>query len=219
MRLWIGILLFALIPLSSLGQSARAHYRQGVKAMKRQEYPRAELHYRQALGVDSTLLIAHYGLGNALYRQEKYEEALAAYGRLGEHLPPQTLTQEEASELYHNLGNAAFRLKQYPQAVEAYKQALRLAPYDDSTRYNLALAQKLMDKNQPPQSEQSPQAGNPPPEGNPPPQQQPKPHDPIDSEAGKKILEAYQQDENEARRKYQQRQNQQAAPNRNQKNW
>lgn len=187
--------------------------------MKRQEYPRAELHYRQALGVDSTLLIAHYGLGNALYRQEKYEEALAAYGRLGEHLPPQTLTQEEASELYHNLGNAAFRLKQYPQAVEAYKQALRLAPYDDSTRYNLALAQKLMDKNQPPQSEQSPQAGNPPPEGNPPPQQQPKPHDPIDSEAGKKILEAYQQDENEARRKYQQRQNQQAAPNRNQKNW
>jgi hypothetical protein len=34
--------------------------------------------------------------------------------------------------------------KQYPQCIEAYKQSLRNNPKDDETRYNLALAQKLL---------------------------------------------------------------------------
>lgn len=45
--------------------------------------------------------------------------------------------------------------KQYPQCIEAYKESLRNNPKDDETRYNLALAQKLLkdqqqnqDKNQ-----------------------------------------------------------------------
>ena len=34
--------------------------------------------------------------------------------------------------------------KQYPQCIEAYKESLRNNPKDDETRYNLALAQKLL---------------------------------------------------------------------------
>ena len=34
--------------------------------------------------------------------------------------------------------------KQYPLCIEAYKKALRNNPNDDETRYNLALAQKLL---------------------------------------------------------------------------
>jgi hypothetical protein len=34
--------------------------------------------------------------------------------------------------------------KQYAQAVEAYKNSLRNNPNDDETRYNLALAQKML---------------------------------------------------------------------------
>lgn len=34
--------------------------------------------------------------------------------------------------------------KQYPQCIEAYKQSLRNNPHDDETRYNLALAQKML---------------------------------------------------------------------------
>jgi Flp pilus assembly protein TadD len=36
--------------------------------------------------------------------------------------------------------------KNYPGAVDAYKKALRKNPNDDETRYNLAVAQKLMEK-------------------------------------------------------------------------
>src|SRR5690554_379100 len=40
--------------------------------------------------------------------------------------------------------------KKYQEAVESYKNALRNNPNDDETRYNLALAKDLLDKNPPP---------------------------------------------------------------------
>lgn len=40
--------------------------------------------------------------------------------------------------------------KKYTEAVEAYKNALRNNPNDDETRYNLALAKDMLDKNPPP---------------------------------------------------------------------
>ena len=44
--------------------------------------------------------------------------------------------------------------KQYPQCIEAYKEALRNNPKDDETRYNLALAQKMLKDQQQQQQEQ-----------------------------------------------------------------
>jgi hypothetical protein len=40
--------------------------------------------------------------------------------------------------------------KKYTEAVEAYKNALRNNPNDDETRYNLALAKDMLEKNPPP---------------------------------------------------------------------
>ena len=50
--------------------------------------------------------------------------------------------------------------KQYPQCIEAYKESLRNNPKDDETRYNLALAQKLLkdqQENQNQDQKQNPQ--------------------------------------------------------------
>ena len=48
------------------------------------------------------------------------------------------------AQTYHNTGVILQSAKQYAQCIEAYKQALRNDPSDDETRYNLALAQKLL---------------------------------------------------------------------------
>ena len=47
--------------------------------------------------------------------------------------------------------------KQYPQCIEAYKESLRNNPKDDETRYNLALAQKLLKDQQQDQQNQDQQ--------------------------------------------------------------
>jgi hypothetical protein len=51
---------------------------------------------------------------------------------------------------YHNTGNALMTEKNYQAAVEAYKNALRHNPLDDETRYNYALAKKMLKDNPPP---------------------------------------------------------------------
>src|SRR5690554_7749595 len=46
------------------------------------------------------------------------------------------------------MGNAFMNLKDYANAVEAYKNALRNNPADEQTRYNYALAKKMLQENQ-----------------------------------------------------------------------
>ena len=55
----------------------------------------------------------------------------------------------EKHKAYHNLGNTFMNDKKYQEAVESYKEALRNNPKDDETRYNLALAKDLLEKNPP----------------------------------------------------------------------
>ena len=52
------------------------------------------------------------------------------------------------ADAHHNVGNIAMKEKQYAPAVDAFKNALRNNPNDDETRYNLALAQKLLKEQQ-----------------------------------------------------------------------
>ena len=49
---------------------------------------------------------------------------------------------------YHNMGVILQRQQQYGGAIEQYKQALRLRPNDNETRYNLVLCQRQNRNNQ-----------------------------------------------------------------------
>ena len=63
------------------------------------------------------------------------------------------LLNHNAHQAFHNLGNALMNQKEYSGAVEAYKNALRNNPSDDQSRYNLALAKDLLEKNPPQEGE------------------------------------------------------------------
>ena len=52
--------------------------------------------------------------------------------------------KDKLAKIYHNMGVIFQAGKDYGQAVEAYKMSLRNDPSDHETRYNLALAQKLL---------------------------------------------------------------------------
>jgi len=48
------------------------------------------------------------------------------------------------SSSFHNIGNVLMKEKQYDKAISSYKNSLLINPKDEETRYNLALAQKLL---------------------------------------------------------------------------
>src|SRR5690606_34561729 len=116
---------------------------QGYKAANDDDFHNAEANYRTAVGKDEKHTVASYNLGTLYYENEKNDEALDRFAQATE----VATTKDEKHKAYHNLGNALMNQKNYSGAVEAYKNALRNNPNDDQTRYNLALAKKMLEEN------------------------------------------------------------------------
>lgn len=109
------------------------------------KYTDAEADYRISQSKSPKNAIASYNLGNAIYAQNQAGEAKYSYLKAIEN----TKTRPEKHQTYHNLGNVFMKEKNYTQAVEAYKNALRNNPSDEETRYNYALAKKMLKENPP----------------------------------------------------------------------
>ena len=85
---------------------------------------------------------AEYNLGNTIYKHKKYGEAITNYKNATQ-TAKNNLQKHKA---FHNLGNAYMQDKNYKLAVASYKNALKANSRDEKTRYNLALAKKLLKK-------------------------------------------------------------------------
>lgn len=105
-------------------------------------FPKAEGEYRKAISKNPVDAKAKYNLANAYYNTEKYDEATQRYTEVVK----TTESKVEKHKAFHNQGNTYMEQKKYNEAVEAYKNALRNNPKDNETRYNLALAKQLLEK-------------------------------------------------------------------------
>ncbi|WP_420320728.1 tetratricopeptide repeat protein [Flagellimonas sp.] len=121
------------------------------KELTANDFPTAESDYRRAISKSSENTVAPFNLGTAYYNRESYGEAFGRFKQTGE----KTKEKPQKHKAYHNLGNVLMKKKDYQQAVDAYKQALRSNPNDDETRYNLALAKKMLEKQQNEQNNQN----------------------------------------------------------------
>ena len=135
----------------------RNNLREGNKEYRQEKYTEAEIAYRKSLEANVKSPEAAYNLGNSLLMQQKYQEAIEQY---------QAAVGYENDKIkkswsWHNTGNIflgqAVEKRENPdqtynenlqKSIEAYKHALRNNPKDEETRYNLALAQKLLKDNE-----------------------------------------------------------------------
>jgi tetratricopeptide (TPR) repeat protein len=140
-------------------QRESADVRRGNIAYKDSSYTDAEVHYRRGLDVNDQSFEGHFNLGDALFRQEKYPEALEQYAEAEKLLKANDKLQEEQlnsrlAATYHNIGNALYAQQQYDKAVAAYQQSLRHNPKDNDTRYNLVKAMQQLQQQQQQQNQQ-----------------------------------------------------------------
>lgn len=135
--LLLGVLLF--LSSGAWGQRERADIRQGNRAYYEGKYPEAEVGYKRAIEKNIASYEANFNLAGALYKQERYDDAAAAYGRLAQ---DGTEVGRQAAT-YYNMGNTYVKQRKIDEAIEAYKNALRLVPEDREAKFNLAYAKKL----------------------------------------------------------------------------
>ena len=114
-------------------------------ALQKDEFPAAEANYRKAIALNPANETGKYNLGTAYYGKSKNAEALNRFKQAAS-VATDKLQKHRA---FHNLGNTFMNEKKYAEAVEAYKNALRNNPTDDESRYNLALAKDMLEKNPP----------------------------------------------------------------------
>jgi len=122
-------------PLTSAAQSDRQYIREGNKLFHRGDYPNAEVAYRKAIEKNPKNPQAPFNLGNSLMAQKKDSAAVEQF-EAASRLETNPLRK---SKSFHNIGVICQTHKMYDEAIEAYKNALRLNPDDDESRYNLVL--------------------------------------------------------------------------------
>jgi len=127
----------------------RGLVREGNRQYNVEKIDDAERSYRRALELDERSNIANFNLGNALYRQQNYEEAVKKFeeAALGKS------DKMDKARAYHNLGNSYLQQakgnspdtkQMLNESIEAYKQALRNNPNDIDSKYNLSYALNML---------------------------------------------------------------------------
>ncbi|MBR2285477.1 MAG: tetratricopeptide repeat protein [Paludibacteraceae bacterium] len=222
MKLKVYSILVLLIAFSSaaFAQKESSDVRKGNKQYRNQNYTEAEVNYRRGLEANKNSYEAHYNLGDALFKQDKYADAQVEFETAAKILDKQE-DKTRYSKAMHNIGNCAFAQQQYDKAVAAYQESLRSNPKDNDTRYNLVKAMEMLqqqqqqqqqnqdkkdqkqdqqqqqqqqeqqDQNQDQQQEQ---------------QQQEQNEDQMDKETAEQILQALEQDEQDTQEKLQKQQ-------------
>jgi len=135
---------------SIYAQQDRKLIREGNREFEKEKYGDSEILYRKAMEDTKLPYVTSFNIGDALYKQEKYEEAAKKFQELSE----QGYEKLDKSGSFHNLGNSFLQANKLKESIEAYKSALRQNPDDLETKYNLAFAQDKLKEQQEQQEQQ-----------------------------------------------------------------
>ena len=130
--------------LSTFAQSERKMARKGNTQYETGNFIDAEINYKKALEKNADLLEAQFNLGDALVKQERFDEALEAF----EKVSSSTENPNLKANALHNKGNVLLSQQDLEGALESYKDALRIDPKDHETRHNYAYVKKRLDQQQ-----------------------------------------------------------------------
>lgn len=221
MKRFIVFLSIVLCPLSMVfAQKEAGDVRRGNREYRKQNFTEAEIDYRRGLDVNKDSYEAHYNLGDALFKQDKYADAQQEFATAAKMLDKKS-DKERYAKVMHNIGNCSFAQQQYDKAVAAYQESLRANPKDNDTRYNLVKAMEMLQQQQQQQQnqqnqqnkdqqqqqqEQQQQEQNQDQQQQEQEQQQQEQQDQMDKETAEQILQALEQDEQETQEKMQRQQ-------------
>lgn len=147
-----------LLGVQAFAQDVNRLIGKGNEAYRLQQYDKAVAAYREALKTAPDNVIASYNMGNALFKDKKYEEAADVFDKAARHATDRKLQ----SQLLYNKGVALTQQKKLEESIEAYKQTLRINSSDTLARENLqrAINEKKQQQQRQNQKEQKEQREN-----------------------------------------------------------
>ena len=131
---------FVMVPLFAGAQPTKKHIRQGNREYGKEKFQESEISYRRAVEGENRSADAIFNIGDALYKQNKFEEAAKHFT---ENINMNDDPEKKSAGLY-NLGNSLLQANKIKESIDAYKGSLKLDPDNLEAKYNLAYAQDLL---------------------------------------------------------------------------
>ncbi len=141
--------LFILFGFSAAAQAENENIKLGNDAYKRKDYQTAIKYYNTV--AEKNNATANYNLGNALYKSDKKDEAIAAYEKAVEVMKAPL---EKSNSLY-NKGVVLQNDKKTDDCILNYKNALKIDPNNVDARHNLQIALQKQKEDKQKQDEQN----------------------------------------------------------------
>jgi tetratricopeptide (TPR) repeat protein len=129
---------------SIYAQSTRSLVNEGVDQYYQKKYNDAEVNFKKGIEKMPDSFQGNYNLGDAYYKQQRYDEAMKQYGAS----LTKTKDKDQMAKVYHNIGNTYLKQQKYKESIESYKNSLKLNPKDEDTKYNLSYALNMMNNKQ-----------------------------------------------------------------------
>ncbi len=145
--------LLLIYTLPGYSQAEKKFIRHGNREYEKNNFPESEISYRRAIDKNSELPDAVFNAGDALYRQDKFEDAGKEFTETHDMSED---TKKKAASLY-NFGNSLLMSDKIKESIDAYKGSLRLDPVNMEAKYNLAYAQDLLKQEQEQEQQQQQQ--------------------------------------------------------------
>ena len=145
----VAVVLLMSVGFSVVAQVENENIKLGNDAYKRKDYQTAIKYYNTV--AEKNNATANYNLGNALYKSDKKDEAIAAYEKAVEamNLPV------EKSNSFYNKGVVFQNDKKTEDCILNYKNALKIDPNNIDARHNLQLALQTQKEDKQKQDEQN----------------------------------------------------------------
>lgn len=139
-----NLLICAFLMLSVVinAQSDKKFIRKGNREYEKNNFSDSEILYRKAIDNNKQSPDAVFNVGDALYKQNKFEDA-------GKQFLENTSLNEDndkKSDGLYNLGNSMLKANKLNESIEAYKGSLKLKPDNTQAKYNLGYAQDMLKK-------------------------------------------------------------------------
>jgi len=131
---WVALVGLLAIPISAPAHVDRSKVKKGKEAFEAGRWDEALNYFQDALLDAPQDPRLHFNLGDALYKKQRYPEALQAFEKALNTRDPRLQQQ-----VYYNMGNTYYFLNKYEEAINAYKKALELDPDDQDAKHNLEL--------------------------------------------------------------------------------
>jgi len=141
---WKLVIIFFLFIVGVPLYAQRSEVNDGVDQYKEEKYADAEVNFKKGKEKAPENFEAHFNLGDAFYKQGRYDESIKEFYSSIE----LTENSDLKAKAYHNIGNSLLKSQKLKESIEAYKNALKINPNDQETKYNLSYALNQLEKQQ-----------------------------------------------------------------------